>query len=196
MDSSISRREFGEYVDATSWQRSVPRQYWGVDLDLAPEAVQKWAHAVAAGTETANLVLAGPVGVGKTWAGLAAIRWIRRQGRINPPLSATWYRTRDMLRRLRPEGGLYLHQLVRPTVLMLDDLYTTEFSRFDHEMLLDVFDRRSAMGVPTIVTVNVDGDALRGLLGDQTYDRIREDATVVFMRGQSRRTAPRQVIEA
>lgn len=145
------------------------------DLDAA---VQAWTSALLA-RSAANLVLAGPVGTGKTWSAWEALEravaagWA---GTWHVSTSAEWRDAiappvdRDLLRRMRAVD-----------LLVLDDLGAARLNDWERECLLSVVDERWQHAKPIVITTNVD-DATDAL-GERLSSRLADGAAVVVLDG-------------
>lgn len=201
--------DWREEFDRKRWRHWAPRAFWDVDIDRTHEDVKRWAigtpdepvksdkYRPGAGRmrvdgelhRVSNLVIAGPVGTGKTWAVYAAFR----------PLLLKWEAdvlvlpAREMFRRLRPDqpDPLTLKALAKVEFLAVDDLSTgvTAPTAFEVEQMQAIVDERDRRMLPTIVTTNVPVRELRPLWGDRTYDRLTavKRYVGVWMGGESKR---------
>jgi DNA replication protein DnaC len=115
------------------------------------------------------LMLAGPTGVGKTYASVSALRAYRRGGRFFyfPGLCGA------LLHANR--SGDALEAVKRVPFVVLDD-FGTEYVREGGlvETLLDeiIWHRESEI-LPTIITTNLTGAQLKDRLSDRIVDRLR-----------------------
>lgn len=139
------------------------------------------------------LVLVGDIGVGKS--GIAAsllLDWMR-SGQ-----SGLYLVTPTFLSRLRAtyrESGdavdelTVLASVISVPLLVLDDVGTARLSEWGQEKLYTVINERAAAGRRTILTSNLlasDG-ALEAHIGPRTWDRIRGNADVLELKGESLR---------
>lgn len=173
-----------------AWARQVPEMF--VDLDLETLAALDAMTPVVVDALTAwsvdpstNLVLAGPVGVGKTGAGLAAVRPSVMAG-----ASFQFWPVTELLAALRPDGVAGISKVVAATgVLMIDDLGSERGTDWTDEQLFSIVNRRTIDQTPTIVTTNLEPKDLRAAVGERTYSRVVGGATVIRMTGNDRRRA-------
>lgn len=166
------------------WARIVPSKFAFAELsDLSARAqglVGPWA-AHPTGT---NLVVIGPVGVGKTHAGLAAARVRALAGdevRFLPIV--------ELLDELRPGGPeLALARLSEVDLLMIDDLGTERRTDWTDERLGALINRRWLEERPTIATSNLEPDDLRAAIGERSYSRLTGSGSItVRLTGKDRR---------
>ncbi len=151
----------------------IPRRYLDVlygDMKEteAIRVAKTHARDVARG---ACLVLSGPVGVGKTIAAVRLFRWLYRRricGFFIPSPEINYENA----------GGL-----AEARVLLIDDLGTERFPQ-DIEYLLEV---RHAKVLSTIITTNLNLDAVRRTYGERLVDRFREWAIFYELKGTSLR---------
>lgn len=162
------------------WAAQVPPMYAEasvMDLD------EGQATSVPPGT--LNIVLAGPVGTGKTHAAYAMGNALAERGEWVQATTVV-----DLLEALRPEGNAGLARAVRECqVLILDDLGAGKASEFAIEQMTALLDLRIREGRRTIVTTNVPEDTLEKVWGGRFMDRLRFRRVVHVFRGESRRRA-------
>lgn len=169
------RRRQSAYL--ARWTAQVPPMYATAapeDLDVKIE----WP------SESLHLVLAGPVGTGKTHAAYAI------GNRLAQTTWVTAVTVVDALAAHRPEGNAGLVKALRESrVLILDDLGASTVSDWAQETMTDLVDRRLREGLRTIVTTNSTEVELEAAWGGRFMDRLRFRRTVVVFRGESRRKA-------
>ena len=141
-----------------------------------------WQAAEAHGLDDATmLVLAGPVGVGKT---VACCRWAASRSDSKPlfvRLSQfeAWSRY-DKEARNRWETA---------SSLVLDDL-GTEWADIGENFLRDLdelIDHAYSRPIPTVITTNLTSDKVRDRYGERIYSRISEAAEWHNIKGGDRR---------
>lgn len=168
---------------AIRWAKVAPSRFADAELDdfrdraIYPDLVE-WAHA----PRGRNLVLFGPIGVGKSRAALAACRPGHDAG-----LEVRYHLVAEALDLLRPGGpDDALDTLAECDRLVLDDLGTERPTDWTAERLGILIDRRWREERPTVVTANLElhrDDArnqLLGALGQRSYSRIVGDGAVVL----------------
>lgn len=168
------------------WRQQVPARFHGADLaDLAhepPELVAKlrqWA-AEPAGR---NLVVLGPVGVGKTHTAVAACR----ASADTCPL-VLFYPVVELLDDLRPGGPeRALARAMDAELLVLDDLAAERATDWTAERLYALVNRRWMEQRPVIATTNLEPPELAAALGERMYSRLVGGAVSVRLSGQDRR---------
>lgn len=172
------RAEARRQVYAARWAAQVPPMYADADMgDLAQDFT--WQNG------SLNLVLAGPVGTGKTHHAYAIGNAMVRNGTWCQAVTVV-----DLLAALRPDGDLSLVRAVRACqVLILDDLSASKASEWAQEQMTDLLDRRIREGLRTIATTNSTETDLEAAWGGRFMDRLRYRRTVVVLRGESRRKA-------
>lgn len=147
--------------------------------------VQEWADRYAAG-EPGNLILIGPVGVGKTWHLWAIARYLITAHHWRGSFEvATAYTVQRAIAPPLDEG--LVSTWIRADLLALDDLGAQRISEWDAGHLAGVVNDRSEDEKPILLTSN-EMD-LTKLLDERTASRIRENATIVQMDGEDRRKA-------
>lgn len=168
----------GRFEAATleSFQAETPQQR--AVLRSCREYVENFDQSSGAG-----LFLIGPPGTGKTHLGCAMTSAIVRKhlcsGMVTSASNAvrsireTWRRDAD-----RSETAA-IEDMAHRGVLVLDEVgagFDTDAAR---AQLFEVIDLRYAWKVPTIVLSNLSMPKLRDALGDRSYDRLREGASVL-----------------
>lgn len=137
------------------------------------------------GGMTANVLLLGSVGVGKTHAAcaLAYEAWAVR--------SRVWFvPVVELLDLLRPDGDPQaLDRATKVDVLVLDDLGGERPTDWTGERLYAVVNRRWLEQRPTIVTSNLEPKALEQAVGPRVWSRLYHDALRVSIGGSDRRKA-------
>jgi DNA replication protein DnaC len=174
------RLEARRQVYAARWAQQVPPMYQDATLaDLDDAQAFNWP------AESLNLVLAGPVGTGKTHAAYALGNALVADGAWVASSTVV-----DLLAALRPDGDLSLVRAAREAgVLILDDLGATKASEWAVEQMTALLDLRVREGRRTVFTTNVPEPDLETAWGGRFMDRLRFRRTVAVFRGESRRKA-------
>ncbi len=173
-----------------AWQATdIPRRLACYRLDTAPDqdaaaSVTAWlaTDPVATGD---NLLLTGPVGVGKTSLAVGALRAMHEAGQRGLRFAGV----PGMLDAMRPDGDNPMAALTRSTVLVLDDLGAERASDWVRERLYVLVNARYEGLVPTIATTNRDLGQLAATLGERIVSRLAESLVVVAVDGPDRRRA-------
>lgn len=170
---------------ASRWKELVPEMYQTADLESLddlqhPVKVRYWL-----GSGSLHLVLAGPVGTGKTHAAyavgnqaLAAGKWVEA------------WTVGDLMDALRPgssdhgaEGRARGCQ-----VLILDDL-TGKATDWEAERMTLLLDARTREQRQTVITTNITSTQMEEVWGSRFMDRLRHRLTALTFTGESRRKA-------
>lgn len=161
---------------ALRWSAVIPQRFNAASLE---DLTAEWAPRVAewAGRpDGRNLVLAGPVGCGKTHAAVAAVRPSFERG-----LSVLFVPAVELLDQLRPGGREdALDDLLEADRLVIDDLGSERPSGWTVERLYLVVNRRWLDLRPTVVTTNMSGKQLALELGDRMYSRLIGSGAVII----------------
>lgn len=149
-------------------------------------------------TECPSLLLAGAVGVGKTWQAYGALR-----AAVTGPRPTSWMAvtSADLYASLRPQQGndseAQLEKYRRVGLLLIDDLGAAKPSEWVEEITYRVLNGRYEAMRPCIFTTNLAVPALRDAIGDRIASRLAETCTRVVLEGNDRRrtgqTAPRSL---
>lgn len=162
------------------WEAQVPPMFSEAALSDLDES-----QAVTWHRESLNLVLAGPVGTGKTYAAYAMGNAMAAEGRWVCATTVV-----DLLTAMRPDGDPSLVRAAHEcAILILDDLGAGKASDFAVEQMTALLDRRVREQRHTIVTTNVPEADLEAAWGGRFMDRLRYRRTVQVFSGPSRRKA-------
>ena len=145
---------------------------------------QNWDEFKKAGI---GLLLFGNVGTGKSYAaGCVANALIDRLE------SVLFVGMSDVVNRMQGNFGAdrdhYMKSLMRPDLLILDDLGAERNTSFGKERVFDVVDKRLLTGKPMIVTTNIPLSVMKqaaDLDDRRIYDRILEVCVPIMFDGDS-----------
>lgn len=173
---------------ARRWQAVAPSRFRDADLAGLSDEIRSVVVAwVDLESPRPNLLLAGPVGTGKTWAACAAARPLVERGAVCQVMSVV-----DVLDALRAEmqpgaaTGAF-DRLTELDVLVLDDVGAERPTEWSGERLHALIDRRWRDELPIIATTNLEPRALADAMGERTYSRLVGGATAVRISGDDRR---------
>ena len=138
-----------------------------------------------------SLLLAGPVGTGKTYQAYGAVRALAAAS-----VRAQWVliTAADLYGALRPRAGIdseaEFRRIASARLLVLDDLGSAKGSEWteevDYRLVNDRYERQAA----TIFTTNLLPGELPGRLGRRVASRLNEMCTMVPLTGRDRRVTP------
>ena len=170
------------------WETIIPRRFADAHLDgiedMDPDsetALREWSATAS----RSNLLLTGPVGTGKTFAAVAAVRPIVfDHGRL-----VEFWPVVELLDALRPGGELAgWRQLATVAALILDDIGAERTTDWTDEQLYALVNRRWLNELPTICTTNLSPADLCPAVGDRMFSRLaRSGALAIEMSGEDRR---------
>lgn len=164
---------------------ALPPRFRHATLDDLVEPARGDLETWASADEPSNLVLLGPVGVGKTHAAVAACRAAVIAGR------SIWFapigELLDELDWRRTTSAATLERACTVDLLVLDDLGAERSNEWTGERLYLVINRRWLERRPTVVTSNMTTDQLVGAVGERTYSRLAHDALAILLTGKDQR---------
>lgn len=156
------------------------------DAHEMPVKARDWAEADSPG----NLLLFGPVGVGKTFSAVAAgalCAGLRTRG--------FWMLgCQDFLRKAKNYDDKETMELIRSEarrsdVLLLDDIGRSKITEADVEILTELIEERMMNYRPTIMTTNKSPEEFEEAFGDHLASRMLGGATLVPYIGPDRRVS-------
>ncbi|CAO3409391.1 IS21-like element helper ATPase IstB [Azospirillum largimobile] len=138
-----------------------------------------------------NLIVIGPTGAGKTWLACA---FGSQACRLRLPVS--FFRASDLCENIGVailDGSLpkLKADLIKPSLLIIDDLGLSEITPRVGQVLLDIVDRRMRSG-SLLITSQFPIDQWHGFFSDPTVadailDRVIHQAHRIALRGESMR---------
>lgn len=169
---------------AARWRERLPVMYLEAslsDLDDDQHAVDVRGWLASGRT---GLVLAGPVGTGKTHAAYAI-----GNAAVDRGLFVEAWTMHDLLTALRPDGDPAAQAFARTAdVLILDDLMASKaVTPWAAEALTALMDARLRDRRRTIVTTNAPANVLGEAWGARCMDRLTYRAQTLVLQGDSRR---------
>lgn len=169
------------------WRAAIPLRFQDSHLsDFSESVVKTIMEWKAVANSGANLVIFGPVGVGKTRAACAAVRRANERG-----LSIGFRPSGEMLDDLRPGGtNDGFTKLTHFDVLVIDDLGVEKVTDWTAERIDLLINRRWMDRSPTVMTTNLEPEALAEHVGERAYSRMVGDGAVPLkMTGEDQRRA-------
>jgi len=145
--------------------------------------IAEWARKLAAGCKQ-NLILAGPVGTGKTWAVWKAAEQAVRAGYEHLVIITAASRLRRIIAPSTADPAEF-QRCLTAGLLAVDDLGTTRLSEWDMDHLGELVDARWGAQLPTVITSNKTD--LASMLGPRISSRLGHNALIVPMDGPDRR---------
>ena len=172
--------------------RDIPAALWRFDavpvmtaqLSKVKRYVENWDSFKR---DEIGLLLFGDVGTGKTYAAGCIANAL-----IDKEVSVLMVGVSDMVNRMQGNFGTdrdsYMTSLMRPELLILDDLGAERNTSFGKERVFDVVDKRLLTGKPMIVTTNIPLSVMKqavDLDDRRIYDRILEVCVPIMFDGDS-----------
>lgn len=187
VSTALGRVETRRAVDAEQragrvarWQATLPPAFTTA-RPLHPD-IAAWVGRLVSGTAGA-LVIAGPVGVGKTEQALTAVEAAYAAGWAGTALRVKPRQWRDAIGP--PEDRQALAGMAAAGVLILDDLGAHRIGAYPLEHLYDLADERWEHQRPTILPTNV--LELTDLFRERVASRFARSVTVVELDGPDHR---------
>ncbi len=187
---SLLRSEAFRDIPAAGW-RFENAAVMTAQLSKARIYAENWD---AFSRDGVGLLLFGDVGTGKSYAaGCIANALIERM------VTVLFVPMSDVVNRMQGNFGAdrdnYMKHLMRPDLLILDDLGAERNTSFGKERVFDVVNRRLLSGKPMIITTNITLAAMKNAadLDDRRiYDRVLEVCLPVHFKGQNFREINRR----
>ena len=129
----------------------------------------------------------GPTGIGKSYLARALGLLACERGKTALFLSVTDFLEHQVIARSSNSYLKFRASLVRPDVLILDDLGMRKFSAQEAEDLRDVIEHRS-YGKATVITTQLPADHWSEVMGDEIIrdaliERLQPDANTLLLKG-------------
>lgn len=160
-------------------------------LSKVKSYADKWGAFINDGI---GLLLFGDVGTGKSYAAGCIANAL-----IEKSVAVRFSAVSDIVNRMQGNFGVdredFMKQLMRPELLILDDLGAERSTSFGKECVFDVVNHRLLAGKPMIVSTNITLSAMKAAttLDDRRiYDRILEVCIPVQFKGQNFREVNRK----
>lgn len=166
------------------WHQSIPSRFLHARPAQLPAGAAAQITAWIDLPAPPNLLLTGPVGAGKSWAAVAAVRPAFERG-----LDVAFWPVADLIEALKPSGPAATWEDVEHVDrLILDDLGAERSTDFAASEVSRLINRRWLDERPIVATTMLDSAQLRGYLGEHTFSRlVGSDALVVALTGEDRR---------
>lgn len=168
------------------WVHQVPPMYQEADVESLDDDTQhgtKVRYWLQSGG--LHLVLAGPVGTGKTYAAYAVGNQAMRSG-----MWVEAWNVGDLMDALRPgSSDRHAEQRARDCQLLLLDDLVAKATDWEAERLTLLLDARTRAMRQTVVTTNITGEQVTDTWGGRFMDRLRYRMTSLTFTGESRRSA-------
>lgn len=172
-------------VQAASGPAPLPRRFKKAELSQLSGDVAAMADEWLDGEMSANVLLLGAIGTGKTHTACAMAAQAWASG-----LRVLFLPVVELLDQLRPDGVKdALHKATNVDLLVLDDLGGERPTDWTGERLYAVINRRWLEERPTIVTSNLAPDALEKAVGPRVWSRLYHGALRLTVGGDDRRRA-------
>lgn len=134
--------------------------------------VQDWIRDAQNGG-TGSLLLAGPIGRGKTCEAYGALRSVVLERAAIGPRSPSWATaTHAALNDAARPGNGGIREFLAADLVLIDDLGAARVTEWNADVLYQVIDTRWANERPVIATTNLDPDELSAMIGERLVDRI------------------------
>lgn len=179
----------------------IPKRYR--EARVENPQIQAWVDSYLADrANSPSLLIMGPVGSGKTWAGYGALRAAAVMGvqanRAGRYVLGTWVATTfpDFVAQMRPRAFAsndemtserYMLTLRDTPLLLLDDLGVGKSTEWTEDVTHRLISGRYDEERPTIYTTNLTPKELDNVIGARMVSRLTEQCVRVNMIGADRR---------
>lgn len=184
---SLERRE---HIESRLADRllgaGVKAKYLEHALQPAPMPALEVARNWLAQPKMWALVLCGTTGTGKTVAGVWAMAETLREAGTVASRRAFEIGRMPLYRSAR-ERDEFKHLSSAVDLLLIDELGASSLTENGRGLLLELLSNRYEASMRTVLTTNLVGAPLQGLLGERIFDRLRDGGRVVDVSGQSMR---------
>lgn len=138
---------------------------------------RRYAQAISGRQQIGGLVFFGRSGTGKTHLAISLLRHCQMAG-----LSGFYVRAIDLMNRLRQTQGAsatyqdrqVIENLSKVDVLIIDDVGKSMGTDFERAAMFNILDLRWGELLPTVMTSNLELEALRDLLTPAGFDRLTD----------------------
>lgn len=180
-------REFEAARLAAQFRRDAPARFTDASIsEVRNPDLRDWLATLPGRLQdTQSLLIAGPTGTGKTYAGYATIRAVE----VRSWRAVTYA---DFCAQVRPSGKdpeQTFERYARADLLFLDDLGAAKGSEWVEETTYRLINRRYEAKLPGIFTTNIPLAQLREVLGERVSSRLVEMCRQVVLGGPDRRRA-------
>jgi DNA replication protein DnaC len=168
-----------------NWIETAPPLFYGADLDrLDPEQEREQVFAYCSG-KARNLILAGPVGTGKSH-----VAWGIAHHEVVRGTYVIYASVPRLLLDMRPDGDPNAFgRACKADLLVLDDIGAARPTDWANEQMFSIVEERANHQRRTVVTTNFTWDQLVATWGAPIMDRLRDESMTIILNGDSRRGA-------
>ena len=145
--------------------------------------------AESSGTDPRNLILAGTLGTGKTFAGFALVNGWLRAGR-----SAVFTTALGLVRSVRDtwnssheREAMIVKRFTSAGLLVIDEIGVQSGSPSERAILADVINTRYENLKPTVVIGNLTKEEFLSILGERALDRLKDNGRTLIFDWENRR---------
>ena len=171
--------------------REIPGRNWRFDSARMTGPLEKvrryaisWERMQADGV---GLLLFGGVGTGKSYAAGCLANALMEAGH-----SVRLVGLSDVVNRMQGLSGSeresYIQSLLKPELLILDDLGAERSTSFGREQVFDVVNKRSLSGKPMVVTTNIPLKVMQqaeDIQDRRIFDRVLEKCVPIAFTGEN-----------
>lgn len=181
------RTQFLREARSSKWESKIPPRWSGWSMDKLPKGFRVAANQWLTDgfPNSANLILSGPTGSGKTSMAYAIGKEIYLLGN-----KVKIWQSAELFDEMRgtDQSREVLESVKNADVLILDDLGSERKTDWVEERLFLIIDYRWQWKLPVIVTTNLTAEQMPDKISERVISRLMDSSTFLVVDGKDYRT--------